>query len=80
MELTSQKLRKIAPGAGSFEIGEQDGSWRISKPQIMIESTFETVIRKRTSSDLVEEARQGAAEVVSSRYLYGISVMEKHRT
>ena len=73
MELTSQKLRKIAPELDPLRLGT---GWKLedlSKPQIMIESTFgdshpgrqDRVLQRQVVSELVISVR--------------ISVMEKHR-
>lgn len=63
MELTSQKLRKIAPELDPLRLGT---GWKLedlSKPQIMIESTFgDSHPGSGHLLDLVEEARQGVAE------------------
>ena len=62
-ELTSQKLRKIAPELDPLRLGT---GWKLedlSKPQIMIESTFgDSHPGSGHLLDLVEEARQGVAE------------------
>lgn len=82
MELTSQKLRKIAPELDPLRLGT---GWKLedlSKPQIMIESTFETVIREADifwiwskRQDRVLQRQVVSELVISVR----ISVMEKHR-
>lgn len=63
MELTSQKLRKIAPELDPLRLGT---GWKLedlSKPQIIIESTFgDSHPGSGHLLDLVEEARQGVAE------------------
>ena len=82
MELTSQKLRKIAPELDPLRLGT---GWKLedlSKPQIMIESTFGDshpeadifwIWSKRQDRVL---QRQVVSELVIS---VRISVMEKHR-
>ena len=83
MELTSQKLRKIAPELDPLRLGT---GWKLedlSKPQIMIESTFgDSHPGSGHLLHLVEEARQGVAEAggFGARYFsVRTSVTEKHR-
>jgi len=80
MELTSQKLRKIAPELDPLRLGT---GWKLedlSKPQIIIESTFGDreadifwIWSKRQDRVL---QRQVVSELVIS---VRISVTEKHR-
>ena len=62
-ELTSQKLRKIAPELDPLRLGT---GWKLedlSKPQIIIESTFgDSHPGSGHLLELVEEARKGVAE------------------
>ena len=63
MELRSQELRKIAPELDPLRLGT---GWKVedlSKPQIMIESTFgDSHPGSGHLLELVEEAREGIAE------------------
>ena len=82
MELTSQKLRKIAPELDPLRLGT---GWKLedlSKPQIIIESHLETVIREADifwiwskRQDRVLQRQVVSELVISVR----ISVTEKHR-
>ena len=63
MKLRSQELRKIAPELDPLRLGT---GWKLddlSKPQIMIESTFgDSHPGSGHLLELVEEARAGIAE------------------
>lgn len=63
MELRSQKLRKIAPELDPLRLGT---GWKLedlSKPQIIIESSFgDSHPGSGHLLELVEEARKGVAE------------------
>ena len=63
MKLRSQELRKIAPELDPLRLGT---GWKVedlSKPQIMIESTFgDSHPGSGHLLELVEEARAGMAE------------------
>ena len=86
MELTSQKLRKIAPELDPLRLGT---GWKLedlSKPQIMIESTFgDSHPGSGHLLDLVEEARQGVLNLsrcVSASFckaFRGLGTMRKLR-
>ena len=77
MKLRSQELRKIAPELDPLRLGT---GWKLedlSKPQIMIESTFgDSHPGSGHLLELVEEARKGVAQ---PDILPLISVTEKPR-
>ena len=78
MELTSQKLRKIAPELDPLRLGT---GWKLedlSKPQIIIESTFGD--SHPGSGHLLDLVRVLQRQVVSELVIsVRISVTEKHR-